>query len=189
MNVTKAEAYIVQKLRLELSETLYYHGLHHTLDVTDAALRLAKMEGIADAETLDLIKTAALYHDSGFLKVYQLHEEESCRIARAALADFGYTPEQIEMICGMIIATKIPQSPQTHLEQILCDADLDYLGRNDFEPIAATLYNELKARGKVGEISEWNKLQVKFIGAHNYWTQSARNLRDDQKQQNLQSLL
>lgn len=189
MNVTKAEAYTVQQLRQNLSDTLYYHGLHHTLDVRDAALRLAELEGIQDAEKLELLTTAALYHDAGFLKFYKLHEEESCRIAREALPSFGYTQEQIDTICGMIMATKIPQSPQTILEQILCDADLDYLGRDDFEPIAATLYKELKARNMVGDPDSWNDRQIEFLRAHHYWTESARNLRDDLKQRNLQALL
>ena len=189
MNVIKAEAHIVQQLHLNLPETLYYHGLHHTLDVRDAALRLAKLEDITDPENLDLLTTAALYHDAGFLKFYKNHEEESCRIARAALPAFDYTQGQIAIICGMIMATKIPQSPKTILEQILCDADLDYLGRNDFEPIAATLYNELEARNMVGDQEAWNSTQIQFLTAHHYWTASARSLRDEMKQRNLQSLL
>ena len=33
-------------------------------------------------------------------------------------------------------ATKIPQTPLTKLEEIICDADLDYLGREDFFEIS-----------------------------------------------------
>lgn len=189
MNVEKAEIYIVDQFRRRLSDTLYYHGLHHTLDVANAALHLAALEGVKDQELRDLLKTAALYHDSGFMYTYQEHEQEGCRIAREALPGFGYNPGQIETICGMILATRIPQSPKTHLEQIICDADLDYLGRADFEPIAETLYRELKARNMVTDIDAWNAIQVKFIGAHKYWTQSAQRLRELPKQANLETLL
>ncbi|MCF0062993.1 HD domain-containing protein [Dyadobacter chenwenxiniae] len=189
MNVEKAEVYIVDQFRQRLSDTLYYHGLHHTLDVANAALHLATLEGVKDQESRDLLKTAALYHDSGFMYTYKEHEQEGCRIARKALPGFGYSPEQIDIICGMIMATRIPQSPKTHLEQIICDADLDYLGRADFEPIGETLYRELKARGMVTDTDSWNAVQVKFITGHSYWTQSAQLLREIRKQENLKTLL
>jgi uncharacterized protein len=129
-----------------------------------------------------------LFHDSGFMNTYQGHEEEGCRIAQQVLPDFGYTPGQISAICGMIMATKIPQNPQTHLERIISDADLDYLGRDDFEPIAATLYEELKARDLVSDVEAWNKIQVRFIDAHRYWTTSERERRNAQKEQHLAAL-
>ena len=188
MDVQKAETYIIQQLG-QLSRTLYYHGLHHTSDVVSAALMLAEMEGIKDEETLSLLQTAALYHDSGFLNTYKEHEAAGCIIARSALPQFGYSDAQIETICGMIMATKIPQNPQTHLEQILCDADLDYLGRPDFVPIAATLFKELQARNLVTDLDSWNAVQVKFISAHHYWTKSALALRELAKQENLKTLL
>ena len=189
MNIAAAETYILDLLGNELSETLYYHGLHHTSDVTNAALILAKEEGVDDEKSLDLLKTAALYHDSGFINTYKDHEEEGCRIARSQLPLFQYTEEEIEIICGMILATKIPQSPKTQLEKIICDADLDYLGRDDFEPIAATLYQELSVRNLVPDENTWNHIQVKFIGAHQYHTESARHKREIKKQKHLNDLL
>jgi uncharacterized protein len=189
MNVETATAHIVDRFRRELPDTLYYHGLHHTLDVANAALHLAKLEGITDLMSLDLLKTAAFYHDSGFIKTYKNHEEEGCRIARETLPDFDYTPEQIAVICGMIMATKIPQSPKTHLEQILCDADLDYLGRADFESIAETLFRELRTRNLATDMETWNAVQIQFISAHRYWTETARQLREIRKQENLKTLL
>ncbi|MCE7064700.1 HD domain-containing protein [Dyadobacter sp. CY326] len=189
MNLKEAKAYIVEQLRWHLSDTLFYHGLHHTLDVVNAALHIAKLEGVTDAEQLTLLETAAYYHDSGFVNTYQGHEEASCLIARVALPEFDYSPEQIDIVCNMIMATHIPQTPKTHLEQIICDADLDYLGRADFELIATSLFNEMKVRNMVSDIDSWNQVQVQFIGKHNYWTQSAHDLRDALKQENLKKLL
>jgi uncharacterized protein len=136
-----------------------------------------------------MLRNAALYHDSGFLDKYQLHEEAGCDIVRDALPNFGYSADQIETICGMIMATKIPQSPRTHLEQIICDADLDYLGRSDFEPIAQTLFEELKVRFMVQDIQKWNEIQVKFLTSHHYWTKSAIERRASAKQKHLEHLI
>lgn len=189
MDLEKAEEYILGQLRLRLSETLYYHGLHHVQDVTNAALYLAGQEGIADEESIQLLRTAALYHDSGFMNTYQNHEEEGCRLVRQMLPDFGYTESQIEMICGMIMATKIPQQPRNQLEKIICDADLDYLGRDDFESIAATLFEELKFRNLISDLQTWNKIQIEFLAAHHYWTDSALKLRASQKAKHLDQLV
>jgi len=185
MDIEKAEKFIVDLLDTQLSSTLYYHGLHHTLDVLNAAMILADEEGVEDRSDLKLLKTAALFHDSGFVNTYKNHEEEGCRIANVHLSLFGYSQGEIKKICGMIMATKIPQTPTTILEQILCDADLDYLGRDDFEPIAASLFEELKARKLVENETTWNVIQVKFLESHRYHTKSAINKREVQKQKRL----
>ena len=185
MEYQVAEIYILSRLRDELSPTLYYHGLHHTLDVRETAMRLAAAEGIDDTELLLLLRTAACFHDAGFLTTYRQHEEEGCQIARDILHAYDYSPDQIATICGMIMATQIPQTPRTSLEQILCDADLDYLGRQDFEPIANSLFRELQARDLVADEMAWNRIQVKFLESHHYWTPTAINWRQANKQARL----
>src|SRR5438477_3878064 len=127
MDYERAKAFVFAKLTADLLPDLTYHGIHHTKDVLTAVIMLAKAEQMSPSDTL-LIKTAALYHDIGFTKQYKNHEEAGCEIARKSLPMFGYDPVQTEKICAMIMATKIPQTPQNILEQILCDADLDYLG-------------------------------------------------------------
>ncbi|MGV3601404.1 MAG: HD domain-containing protein [Dyadobacter fermentans] len=188
MQIEKAEQYVLGQLENRLDRTLFYHGIHHTLDVVTASAEIAALEGITDSESLALLRTAALYHDAGFLTAYQGHEEAGCSLAREVLADFGYNAMQIETICGMIMATKIPQSPQNTLEKIICDADLDYLGRGDFEAIAASLFEELKVRDMVEDIPAWDAVQVKFLEAHSYWTASQQKRRDAAKQRHLQHL-
>ncbi len=182
MNVDAAETYILEKLNKNLSPTLYYHGPHHTVEVVEAALKMAEAEGVTDEESLILLKTAALYHDIGFITTYRGHEEEGCRIARLTLPKFGYSLPQIETVCGMVMATRIPQTPLTHLEQIIADADLDYLGGENFWPIANSLYDELREREMVTDIQAWNKIQVSFLTAHAYWTRAAQAGRNIQKQ-------
>ncbi|MCE7060436.1 HD domain-containing protein [Dyadobacter sp. CY343] len=188
MDVEKAREFIIEEMRTGLPLELYYHGLHHTLDVVNAALEIAELEGVADQESLQILETAALYHDSGFMNVYKGHEEKSCVIARKVLPDFDYSNAEIDKICGLILATKVPQIPQNQLECILCDADLDYLGRADFEPVSASLFEELKAREMVSSVTEWNQTQVRFFESHSYWTTSQGERRDQQKAAHLNSI-
>lgn len=127
MKYSAAKKFILQKLEKELSPELTYHGFHHTIDVLEVAAELCGHLNISPQETI-LVKTAALFHDSGFTVSNVNHEETGCQIARDNLPNYNYSAQDIEKICGMIMATKIPQTPKTHLEEILSDADLDYLG-------------------------------------------------------------
>lgn len=181
----KVKWHILNKLSRDLSKNLYYHGLHHTLDVLAAAERIAGEEKIPEDENLLLLKVACLYHDSGFLVTYNGHEEAGCKIVKEDLPAFGFSGKQIEIICGIIMATKIPQTPHNLLEEIICDADLDYLGRDDFSPISKTLFFEMKERGWVTDERDWNRKQAAFFKAHHYFTSTSKKLREQQKQKHL----
>ena len=109
-------------------------------------------------------------------------------MAREFLPKYGYSEEQIEKICDIIMATKMPPEPKDLLQSIICDSDLDYLGRSDMIPVSNTLYKELKEQDKIGTFNEWNKLQVKFITIHQYFTETARNLREVNKQKQIERI-
>lgn len=166
---------------------LTYHCYGHTMDVFNITKELCKEEKISKYET-KLAKTAALFHDSGFMNTIKNHEEEGCQIARKHLPDFDYTDKEIEIICGMIMATKIPQSPKNKLEEIICDADLDYLGREDFYSIGNSLFEEFKSQGVVSNEEDWNRLQIGFLKAHHYFTPTNLNRRAPKKKVFLEKL-
>ncbi len=187
MNYHAAKAFILDKLERELSEQLTYHGVHHTLDVLHITEDLCYLEKISPYATM-LLKSAALFHDSGFTIDNKDHEALGCGIARMHLPNYGYTPSEIDQICGMIMATKIPQSPQNKLEMILCDADLDYLGREDFYDIGDTLFEELRAYQVLQSEQAWNRLQVKFLEHHHFFTPTNQRRRAPQKQSYLLEL-
>jgi len=184
MEFEKVKDFILTKLRDELPANLTYHSLEHIKDVYNAAELLGKLEGVT-GEDLTLLLTAVLFHDSGFLVQQRDHELNSCKLAENYLPNYGYTSSQIEKICGMIMATSIPQSPKNNLEKIICDADLDYLGRDDFFTIGNKLYDELCMYGILSSENEWNKLQVRFLENHQYFTQSAITLRQAKKDEHL----
>lgn len=174
--------FIFGKLEKELPDYLSYHNRDHTVDVLQAAEDIANSEGIMENDKR-LLLTAALFHDSGFLRGRDEHEMESCAIAKSILPGYNYQQEEIEIICGMIRATKIPQSPQNHLEEILCDADLDYLGRDDFFVLSNKLFAELTAEGIIADNNEWNREQADFMENHRYYTATSIKLRQAKKEQ------
>ena len=131
---------------------------------------------------------AGLFHDAGHTIAYDEHEFHGTEMVKEFLPKYNYSESQIEKICGIIMATKLPPQPVTLLQKIICDADLDYLGRSDFIPVSNTLFEELKAQNKIGSLNDWNKLQVKFISMHHYFTNTAQSLREVNKQKQIERI-
>ena len=180
--------FAVKKLTEGLSEKLTYHHVKHTLDVLEQCQVIAGLEAVTTEEAIFLLKVSALYHDMGFLSTYNGHEDRSCEIAESDLTQFGFSSSQKELVFELIKATKVPQNPQTKLAQIICDADLDYLGRSDFYIIGEDLYQEFLWQGIVKNELDWNRIQVKFLENHRYFTPSSKERREKQKQEYLREV-
>jgi uncharacterized protein len=184
-NLQQAQEYVRNRLERELPPGLFYHRPAHTIqDVVPAAQRLAFGEGV-DGEPLHLLQTAAWFHDIGFIETRAGHEAISARIASEVLPGFGYSPAQVEIVLGIIGATVLPQSPVTILQQIMADADLDVLGREDYTVLNGELRRELAFYGQESSDSEWYVGQMEFLGGHSYFTASAHSLRDAGKLANM----
>lgn len=164
-----AETRILERLKNELPTNLYYHGYHHTLDVLEAAMVVATAENVSD-EDIRLLRIAVCYHDAGFIYVYKGHEVKSCEMVREYLPALKFTEKEMDSICSMIMATRIPQEPQNLLGQIIADADLDYLGRDDVFEIADTLKQELKEFIDLHDEKIWIQMQISFLKSHRYHT-------------------
>ncbi|MEO6831064.1 MAG: HD domain-containing protein [Chitinophagaceae bacterium] len=187
MQFQQASKHILERLKRDLPSHLSYHTLEHVLDVYAAASRIAEAEGVEGTD-LALLLTAVLFHDSGFMIQSKNHEKFGCEIARETLPRFDYSAAQIDAICQMIFATEIPQQPKNLLEEIMADADLDYLGRDDFYTIGQTLFKEFKDSGVIETEQEWNRLQIKFLEQHHYFTATSIASRAAQKAQHLAEL-
>jgi predicted metal-dependent HD superfamily phosphohydrolase len=146
------------------------------------------MEGVTD-EGLFLLKSAATYHDAGFVEQYDRNEPVGARLAEEILPKYGYTNQHIETIKELIYVTQIPHQPKNKLEEIICDADLDYLGRDDFHEIADKLRRELREHGKLESDRKWDEIQVQFLTSHRYFTQTAIQTRRPKKLKNLQEVI
>lgn len=179
---------ILDLLEKKLPPDLYYHNVKHTIDVVTQVELIGRQEKITDNEML-LLKTAALFHDTGFTEGYKDHELLSIKLAKEVLPRYHYTPKQIEEISEIIFTTKLPPQPKTKLQEIICDADLDYLGRADFIPVSETLFKELVVHNVLEDnYDNWNKIQLKFIESHQYFTATAKKIRDVNKKKQLSNI-
>ena len=170
-------------LNENLPEYLTYHNTEHTLYVLEKAIHIANKEKVSSQE-LELIKIGALYHDIGFTKTHIDHEKVSCEIARIQLKNYNYSEEEINTICGMIMATKIPQKPKNLLEKIIADADLEYLATSSFWSTSKLLFQELRyLEGLTRE--QWDQIQIKFIKDHKFHTSYCKQYKEFRKLRNL----
>ena len=186
--IERVKSDVMDLLDRGLSKDLCFHNKEHTLGVYESAKRYAELEGISSAEKR-LLLMAALFHDTGFTKQYENNEPIGVEIAEAMLPQYGYSPQDIKVVTGIILATKMPQKPRNHLQQIICDVDLDHLGRDGFFKKGELLRKEWAIFLKRNYSDrEWYKLQIDFLESHQYFTASARNLRDAGVLKNIERL-
>lgn len=187
------DQYIRDLFREELPNGIKYHDADHTLHPTKGVVAIAN--DIAIAENIsehdrELLITAAYFHDTGYIREYDKNEPIAARMAGRILKLIGYKPNEIEKIQNMILSTDLAVEPKTHLEKILCDADLDHLGRPDFIEFDAKLREGRRNRGvDVSEDEIWYKGTLNLIIHHKFYTESQRKLREVQKQKNIQTLI
>lgn len=180
-NKLQMEPRVINFLETNIPATYLYHNLAHTLYVQEKAIEIGKHEGCTEHE-LELLSTAALWHDTGYVKTYHNHEEESCSIVRKNLPEYGFSVAEIDLVCGMILATKIPQSPKNKLEEILADADLEYLGTANVDVKAFNMFRELQLIDLLLTEEKWRLMQISFLRKHHYFTSFCKMYREPYKQ-------
>ncbi len=188
IKIEKLIAFIVEKMTNEISADLSYHNLSHTLGVLEQCNNYINRLNINENEAC-LLQTAAVLHDIGFLWVYDNHEDRGVTFAKEELPKWGYSDSDLKIISGIIMATKIPQNPTTLLEEIICDADLNYLGTDSFEEIGETLRQEFLTYNKLKIEDNWNAFQIKFLEGHRFRTTYAKEHREPIKQKHLTNLI
>lgn len=183
----KVKEPFVERLRNELPSECKYHSPEHTLDVIEQTEIISSAVGLDDYKT-GVVKTAALFHDAGFIAQRKNHEQLSCSIFMDYAKEFNLSKEAIDDVNSCIAATEIPQNPKNEMEFVLCDADLDYLGRDDFEEIADLLYEELLSANEVKSKEQWDKIQVNFLSMHKYHTTYSKEKRYKKLLMNLENI-
>ena len=178
---------LMARLENDLPAWLTYHNVGHTRYVIEHVEMLAAAESIEGNE-LVILKTAALFHDAGFLQQNQGHEEISCFMAHEMLPDFDYTTSQIEYICRVIMSTQIPQTPEGRLGEIICDADLYYILEKNYSNTADKLFLELRHFSELNNETEWLLRQIEFLSNHRYFTQTANSRLEGKKEAILKEL-
>lgn len=181
---------LLNRLKASLPEEIVYHDLAHTLNVEKAALRLAKLEGLDEEETL-ILQTAVLYHDTGYIINDTDNELFAINLVKSNLPKFGYNESQIQQIIQIIEATQhnTNNKPSTLLEKIMCDADHDYFGRADYYAVSKKLRMELENYGKEMTNKEWVIYQLNYLeNIHEFYTDTAKNIRQYGKNLRIQEL-
>ena len=176
--------FILENFKNKLSPQIVYHNFSHTEDVVNAAYEIGQAENISEKD-LEVLLLAAWFHDVGFIKSIENHEESSKIIAANYLKKINYPEDLIATICKIIDATKVPQKPTTLLEKIICDADLYHLGTESFKEKSNLLRSEWEGcNNKYYTDIEWIEQNEMFIGNHSYFTDYAFKKLNNQKTQN-----
>ena len=174
-------------LRSELPRELHYHSIRHTTSALKNCEEYIRYYDI-DKYNAKLLRIAVLLHDIGFTVSMDNHELEGAKIANEMMTEFEFSKKDIKIVTKLILVTRIPQQPKNLLECIICDVDLDYLGRKDFYEISNLLYRELLERSEYFDRSEWNKIQIDFLEGHTYHTEFAKKRRKSPKQERIAEL-
>src|SRR5210317_2103586 len=169
------DQYIKELFKDELPVGIKYHDANHTLHPTKgvvaAANSIAISEKISEHDR-ELLIAAAYFHDSGYIREYGKNEPIAARMAGRILKLIGYKPGEIEKIQKIILATDLAVKPKTHVEKILCDADLDHFGREDFFELDGKLREGRRIRGiDVSDDAKWYKGTLAVITNHQYYTE------------------
>lgn len=188
MNIHLAKEYALNYLKTNIGPDFFYHNIEHTLDVFNSVKTLALSENTKPNDLI-LLQTAALFHDTGIHLDYFNHEEVSVGISKKVLPGFGYNEGQIKIISKLIMDTCIKCKPKSKLGEILSDADLDYLGREDYFDISNLLRKEWEVCGvkKVTD-NEWYTYQLNYMNNHQYYSDAAKKSRNQGKLKNVARL-
>jgi class 3 adenylate cyclase/predicted metal-dependent HD superfamily phosphohydrolase len=182
------EEFIIQKLKNELPETLYFHNSQHTSHVHYQAELLGRSENITPTELL-LVRSAALCHDIGYIDTVEGHEQRSVEMARKILPMYGYTEVQINEISKLILSTRMPSNPTNLMEKIIIDANFDHIGRVDFLIESDRLFQEYRTLGKTSSKKEWNDLQINFLKKFDFFTAAGQRMREVTREQQIENII
>jgi len=181
--------YTIHFFKSKDTQKLLYHNLEHTQMVVANAEQIARHYQLAGKDFF-IVMTAAWFHDSGYLTGDPAdHEQRSADIAARFLNDIAVEEDTIQAVRQCILATRMPQSPASRLEKIVCDADLFHFGTADFWERNNLMRNETESRTgkKIGK-NQWRKGTIRFLEAHQFQTDYCRNILQHKKQQNLREL-
>lgn len=170
------ERFVEEIFETRLTHQYAYHNFAHSHYVMKAAMKIGAAVGLDNETDQRLLKAAGLWHDTGFVVAYEGHEAKGCELAAEHLPQFGFSTDEIALVQGMIMATKIPQSPRTLLEQVLADADLCYLGTSDALAWATKLFQELNSMNPSFDAVQWRERQISFLSGHRFWTTYATTI-------------
>jgi predicted metal-dependent HD superfamily phosphohydrolase len=187
--LSAAQDFVTDLLINKLDKAIHFHTLQHTQEVMAGCETMADYYRLEDEDRFALM-LAAWFHDTGYTGGKALgHENVSVELASKFLNEHKVNQQVVNKVIGCISATRLPQTPHTLIEQIICDADLFHLGTSDFKEKNRLLREELNDFGNL-ELSkkDWRKKNIEFLSKHTYFTSYANEHLDPLKQVYLDEL-
>lgn len=188
--VEKSKAYVIDLLTNELDNSFLYHNLRHTERVVKNTKELLDFYGLTDQEN-ETLTLAAWFHDTGYTKGVNKHEETSCQVAQDFLSKHNYDPQGIEKVCDLIRATEREHEPTDLHQEIIRDADASHFGSDSYVETSEMLREELSLLG-IAEFDrkQWRDANIKmFQTEHRFYTEYAKKNWQEGKDDNLKDLL
>ncbi|CAM1348480.1 Pycsar system effector family protein [Tenacibaculum insulae] len=185
----EAENFVIHLLNEKLTSSFVYHNVFHTQRVVEKAKEL--VEGMQiDEESANKLLLAAWFHDTGYTKQIDGHEEESVKIAALFFRERNVSETIIKEVSELILVTKMDAIPVTELEKIICDADCSHLGSKNFSEYNSLLRKEWElAKNHVFSDFEWIEENIKFLTNYRFYTSFAVKNWEKPKSKNLAQLL
>lgn len=185
--VEKASRFSQKLLKEKLPSANIYHNLNHTKQVVKNAKEIASNCDLTENE-MEIILLSAWFHDTGFIKKYEDHENVSAEIADEFLSNNSYSKKRISKVKECIIKTNINYMPENKLEKILCEADLLYLSKPNFIPQANLLRKEWENIGIKYSDKEWLQLNINFMKSRPLFTKYVKEKYFKQREKNIKTL-
>ncbi|WP_312313660.1 Pycsar system effector family protein [Empedobacter brevis] len=180
------ENYVFNLFKDNLSLDFTYHNFMHTVKVVEA-IKMLCIEEEVSADLKEKLLIAGWFHDTGYTKMVQGHENESVNIAKDYLTELLYDEEYIKEVEDYIRITIIGRVPKNIGEAIIKDADNYHLGQAEYPKIAELLRDEIsKICHKEFSDYEWHiENRNFFLNVHHFYTDAAKRLWQKGKEENL----
>ena len=186
--IKEIEIYARALITKESSKNLSYHTIDHTRQVVKNAEIIGAKENLNENE-MNILLASAWFHDTGYIKKYQGHEEESVAIAENFLKLKNIDKDIRDLVSECILATTFPHQPTNKIAEVLCDADMMHFGMENYSEFADKLRQELKNTG-ISKLKkfEFKKESVQLFKNHTFFTNYCQGKITDVKEKNLKLL-
>lgn len=188
--VTESQKFATKLLNENLDTAFVYHNIAHTQNVVESVKTLVDLSNLTDSEK-EILLISAWFHDVGYTKSIENHEQESANLAKNFLILKNYPSEYIDTVYNTILATKIGFTPKSKLEKIIRDADCAHIGNKNFSEQLELLRKEWEINGtKIYTDAEWLNENINFLATkHRFYTNEAANIWSKRKSKNLSELI
>lgn len=185
--LSKTAKYVSRLLNDNLTEDYHYHNLQHTKEVVKAAGEIGE-NACFSAEQLEVLLLAAWFHDTGIVFDYFNHEDKSIEICNEFLSKENYPKDKIETVASIINATKMPHNPVSFFHEVICDADIAHMGREDFAEKSELLRKEWESiNSRKYSDHDWLQINIDFLVENPFYTGYAKKYWSRNKENNLKN--